>query len=193
MLICVACSNGFFSFIMAVDERRSSPMLKENIKNLRKARGLSQEDLAVRMNVVRQTVSKWENGLSVPDADMLIRISEVFETPVSVLLGETLVMPENDDLKVISEKLETINLQLADIRTAKRKMYRRIFVSLSMIIVAIFIIIAVLQSPYIGWDYDNTETAVLGVLFHAFEWIFVRIAPIIFVGCVAGIIMNRQE
>ena len=50
-------------------------MLNENIKNLRKSKGLSQEELAVKLNVVRQTVSKWENGLSVPDADMLIALS----------------------------------------------------------------------------------------------------------------------
>ena len=37
-------------------------MLNENIKNLRKAKGLSQEELAIQLNVVRQTVSKWEKG-----------------------------------------------------------------------------------------------------------------------------------
>ena len=57
-------------------------MLNENIRELRKAKGLSQEELAVRLNVVRQTVSKWEQGLSVPDADMLVAIGEVFDTPV---------------------------------------------------------------------------------------------------------------
>ena len=62
-------------------------MLNENIKNLRKSKGLSQEELAVKLNVVRQTVSKWENGLSVPDADMLIALSQVLDTPVSTLLG----------------------------------------------------------------------------------------------------------
>lgn len=65
-------------------------MLNENIKNLRKSKGLSQEELAVKLNVVRQTVSKWENGLSVPDADMLIALSQVLDTPVSTLLGQTL-------------------------------------------------------------------------------------------------------
>lgn len=39
-------------------------MLKENIKRLRKLKGLSQEELAIKLNVVRQTVSKWENGVS---------------------------------------------------------------------------------------------------------------------------------
>ena len=56
-------------------------MLNENIKAIRKSKGLSQEELAVKLNVVRQTISKWENGLSVPDSDMLISISEALETP----------------------------------------------------------------------------------------------------------------
>ena len=49
-------------------------MLSDNIKRIRKSKGLSQEELAIKLNVVRQTVSKWENGLSVPDSDMLIFI-----------------------------------------------------------------------------------------------------------------------
>ena len=97
-------------------------MLNENIKAVRKSKGLSQEELAVKLNVVRQTISKWEQGLSVPDSDMLISISEALDTPVSTLLGETVTEPEADDLKAISEKLEVINLQLAQRKTARRKM-----------------------------------------------------------------------
>ena len=52
-------------------------MLNENIKAIRKSKGLSQQELAVKLNVVRQTVSKWEQGRSVPDSDMLISLSEV--------------------------------------------------------------------------------------------------------------------
>lgn len=58
-------------------------MLNENIRSIRKAKGLSQEELAIKLNVVRQTISKWEKGLSVPDSDLLISLSEVLETPVS--------------------------------------------------------------------------------------------------------------
>ena len=92
-------------------------MLNENIKAIRRSKGFSQEELAVRLNVVRQTISKWEQGLSVPDSDMLLSISEALETPVSILLGETVVEPEVDDLKAISKKLEIINLQLAQRKT----------------------------------------------------------------------------
>ena len=76
-------------------------MLNENIKTIRKSKGLSQQELAVKLNVVRQTVSKWEQGLSVPDSDMLISISEVFETPVSTLFGGNVNESKADDLKVI--------------------------------------------------------------------------------------------
>ena len=78
-------------------------MLNENIKTIRKSKGLSQQELAVKLNIVRQTVSKWEQGLSVPDSDMLISLSEVLETPVSILLGETVIEREVDTLKAISE------------------------------------------------------------------------------------------
>ena len=90
-------------------------MLNENIRNLRKAKGVSQEELAIKLNVVRQTVSKWEKGLSVPDSSMIISLAEELDTSVSVLLGET-VQEEclnEENMKGISEKLEVINLQLA--------------------------------------------------------------------------------
>lgn len=92
-------------------------MLNESIKIIRKSKGLSQEELAVKLNVVRQTISKWEQGLSVPDADMLITISDALETPVSVLLGESVAEYREDELKVISQKLEVINLQLVKKKT----------------------------------------------------------------------------
>ena len=96
-------------------------MLKDNLKTLRKNKGLSQEELSIKLHVVRQTVSKWESGLSVPDAEMLINISELFEIPVSEILGENIIKKEKNDLKVISEKLEVINEQLSNYQKEKRK------------------------------------------------------------------------
>ena len=168
-------------------------MLNENIKTIRKSKGLSQEELAIKLNVVRQTISKWEQGLSVPDSDMLISISEALETPVSILLGETVVEPEADDLKVISEKLEVINLQLAQRKTARRKMLHWLCISVCAIIVIIFAVLMVLNSPCLGWDYSDPETAVVGVAFHAFEWLFVRLAPVIFIVAVVGIFLTRKK
>ena len=168
-------------------------MLSENIKAIRKSKGLSQEELAVKLNVVRQTVSKWENGLSVPDSDMLIYISEVLETPVSTLLGETVTEHKADDLKAISEKLEIINLQLAQRKTARRKLLHWLLISVCVVIVAIFAVLGIINSPYLGWNYSDPETAVLGVGFHAFEWLFVRLAPIVFIGAVVGVFLTRKK
>lgn len=168
-------------------------MLKENIKTMRKSNGLSQEELAIKLNVVRQTISKWEQGLSVPDSQMLIKVSEILETPVSTLLGENISESKENDLKVISEKLEVINLQLSQRKNAKRKIIHWILISLCAIIIIGFISLILLNSPYLDWDYSNPEKAVLGVAFHYFEWIFVRVAPIILIGSIAGIILTRKK
>lgn len=168
-------------------------MLSENIKAIRKSKGLSQEELAIKLNVVRQTISKWEQGLSVPDSDMLISISEVLETPVSTLLGETVIESKVDDLKAISEKLEIINLQLAQRKTTRRKILHWLLISLCTVIVTIFAVLIVLDSPYLGWNYNAPETTVIGVIFHAFEWLFVRLAPIILIGAIVGIFLTRKK
>lgn len=168
-------------------------MLNENIKAIRKSKGLSQEELAIKLNVVRQTISKWENGLSVPDSDMLISISEVLETPVSTLLGETVTESKVDDLKAISEKLEVINLQLAQRNITRRKMLHWLFISLCAVIVIISAVLIKLNSPYLGWDYSDPETAIAGTAFHAFEWLFVRLAPVILIGASVGVFLTRKS
>ena len=168
-------------------------MLSENIKAIRRSRGLSQQELAVKLNVVRQTVSKWEQGLSVPDSDMLISISEVLETPVSTLLGENVTTSESDGLKAISAKLEVINLQLAQRKTTRKRILHWLLISLCAAIVAISAILLALGSPYLGWDYSDPETAVLGVAFHSYEWLFVRVAPIILIGAITGIVLTCKK
>ena len=168
-------------------------MLNENIKTIRKSKGLSQQELAIKLNVVRQTISKWEQGLSVPDSDMLISISEVLETPVSTLLGENVIESKVDDLKAISAKLEVINLQLAQRKTTRKKILHWLLILLCVVIAAIFAILWTLESSYLGWDYSDPETAVLGVAFHSFEWLFVRTAPIILIGAIIGIFLTRKK
>ena len=168
-------------------------MLNENMKAIRKSKGLSQEELAIKLNVVRQTISKWEQGLSVPDSDMLLSISEVLETPVSPLLGETVVESKADDLKVNSEKLEIINLQLAQRKTTRRKTFHWLLISLCAAIVIISAVLIALNSPYLSWNYCDPETAVAGAAFHAFEWLFVRLAPIILIGTIVGVFLTRKK
>ena len=168
-------------------------MLSENIKTIRKSKGLSQQELAVKLNVVRQTVSKWEQGLSVPDSDLLIALSEALETPVSTLLGENVAEVEADTVKVLSEKLEIINLQFAR-RTAMRKAFLHwSLIALCAVIVVVSAALVVINSPYLGWDFRDPETAVVGTVFHAFEWLFVRLAPIVLLAALVGIFMTRKK
>lgn len=100
-------------------------MLSENIQAFRKAKGLSQEELAARLHVVRQTISKWEKGLSVPDADMLIRLAEALDTTVSALLGEE-PPPEMEQLSPaeLARRLEQLNEQMATRAERSRKRWR---------------------------------------------------------------------
>ena len=131
--------------------------------------------------------------MSVPDSDMLISISEALETPVSTLLGETVIETEVDNIKALSEKLEAINWQLAQRKNMRRKIIRWLLISLCTIIVMVFAGFIILNSPYLGWDYSDPETAVLGVAFHSFEWLFVRVAPIILIGAIIGIFLTRKK
>ena len=113
-------------------------MLSDNLKRLRKAKGWSQEELAIKLNVVRQTISKWETGLSVPDSEMLIRIAEELGTTVNILLGETVesdeVFNENMELKAIAAKLEILNEQFAKRCERQRKIWRTVFIVLIAIV-----------------------------------------------------------
>ena len=109
-------------------------MFSENLIILRKQKGLSQEALAIKLNVVRQTVSKWEKGLSVPDADMLIRLAEIFEVSVSQLLGEKIENEESQDN--IAEHLSQIAEQMA----IKNRRAKRIWKIIAGIVIAIIVV-----------------------------------------------------
>lgn len=109
-------------------------MFGENLKVMRKAKGYTQEELAIKINVVRQTVSKWEKGLSVPDADVLSQIAEVLDTKVSVLLGGTIT--EETDKDAVAEQLAKISEQLA----IKNRRSKAIWKTIGMIVLAIMLL-----------------------------------------------------
>lgn len=109
-------------------------MLTENLKKLRKEKGFTQDELSTRLNVVRQTISKWEKGLSVPDAETLIKIADIYEVSVSDLLG-TVVESENKN-NAIADQLSRINEHLAK----KRRLTRRIWIVL-LVILSVFILL----------------------------------------------------
>ena len=167
-------------------------MLNENIKVIRKSKGLSQQELAMKLNVVRQTISKWEQGLSVPDSDLLIALSEALETPVSTLLGENVMESEVDTVKTLSEKLEIINLQFARRKATRKAILHWLLIALCAGIVILAALLVAENSPYLGWDFSDPELAVAGTVFHAFEWLFVRLAPIVLIAAIVGIFMTRK-
>ena len=136
-------------------------MLGENLKILRKQKGLSQETLAQQLNVVRQTVSKWEKGLSVPDAEMLNTISELFEVPVSTLLGSTVEEPEKTSdsaMEEIAKQLAILNEQLAARSVRRRKTAKKI---LTGIVIAIAAVIVLLVTVMLIYAYKPEKDLVL--------------------------------
>ena len=130
-------------------------MLNENIKALRKTKGLTQDELAIRLNVVRQTISKWEKGLSVPDAEMLQKIAEVFEVNVSQLLGSPI--NQNENVEIIAEQLSRINEQLVVKNNRSRKIWKTIGIILAIIIVGQLLLVALSFTAYESYEV-NTDT-----------------------------------
>ncbi len=168
-------------------------MLNENLKYIRNEKGLSQEELANKLHVVRQTVSKWEQGLSVPDADMLVTISKALGTPVSVLLGDNIKETKDNDIDDIARKLEALNAHLAERNNQKRKRRQLSYIVLGTLTILAFVLIGVIGSPYIDWNFNDPETAVVGTNWHIAEWLFVRISPILMIVSIVGTVRNRKK
>lgn len=137
-------------------------MLNENLRILRKNKGLSQEELAIKLNVVRQTVSKWEKGLSVPDSDMLIQIANALDTTVNALLGETLPESEQETLQSIASKLEVLNEQFAKEKERSRKIQRAVYIVLGIVSVICLIIGIVIMISY--WQMEIEIDGTVGII-----------------------------
>lgn len=182
-------------------------MLNKNIQRARKAKGLSQEELACQINVVRQTISKWEKGLSVPDADMLIALAAALDASVSTLLGDTSSLSGNastearqcsvdaPDAQQLAEKLELINAKFAEQAKEKRKLRFRLCLAALLMTGVLLIAFRVIEGVYEPWDYSkfDFERAVVGVLAHGFGWIFVRLSPFIAIGALIGMYRNQER
>lgn len=121
-------------------------MFQENLKTMRKAKGYTQEELAIKLNVVRQTVSKWEKGLSVPDADSLCKIADVLDTDVSTLLGEEIV--EETDKSAVAQQLAKISEQLAMKNQRSKTIWKVVCIILFVIVV--FYILAIVAFSVIA-------------------------------------------
>ena len=126
---------------------------------------------------------------------MLVSLAEEMDTSVSTLLGET-VQEEclnEGNLKNISEKLEVINLQLAKKSEMKIRIIRYLFILVCAIITVVFIAFAAMNSEYLTWDFNNPELAIAGTLLHGFEFLFVRLAPLVFISSVIGIVFTYRK
>ena len=128
-------------------------MFSENLKTIRKAKGYTQEELAIKVNVVRQTVSKWEKGLSVPDADVLSHIAEVLEVSVSELLGAEI--KQEDSKNEVAEQLAKINEQLAIKNRRSKKIWRIIGIILLAIIIVNIIWVTVGMISFNSYKYSE--------------------------------------
>ena len=84
-------------------------------------------------------------------------------------------------------------MQLAQKKTTRQKLLHWFLIVLCIATAAILAILLAIESPYLGWDYSNPETAVLGVAFHSFEWLFIRIAPLILIGAGIGIFLTQKK
>ena len=127
-------------------------MFSENLKALRHKKGLTQEVLGIKLNVTRQTISKWEKGISVPDAEMLVLLAEILEVSISQLLGQQI--PESVDKNEIADYLAQIVEQLA----IKNRRTRRI-VKIVVGIIATIIILYVLLVAIGSWTLSNVTTS----------------------------------
>ena len=161
-------------------------MLKDNLKALRKARGLSQQELAEKCNVVRQTVSKWEQGLSVPDSQMLLVLSEVLQVPVNAIL-EVAPVEAVEPAGSLPQKRQGWN------RETGRKILHWTMISLLAAIAVGYAMVGGFGGGDLGLDFSNPETAVGGTMLHGLEWVFVRTAPIAVLGLLAGIFLTRKK
>lgn len=130
-------------------------MFHENLKTMRKAKGYTQEELAIKLNVVRQTVSKWEKGLSVPDADVLCKIADVLDTDVSTLLGAAIIA--ETDKNAVAQQLAKINEQLA-MKNQRSKTVWKVIVVILCIIVIFYILAIVVFSVISSKDITDSHS-----------------------------------
>ena len=127
-----------------------------------------------------------------PDAEMLVAIGEVLNTPVSTLLGETVSPTEPEDIQVLSEKLEVLNDQFARAQESKRRVLHTLCIAIAAVTALVLLALAAIGGSYLEWDFSNPEYAVAGTMLHRFEWIFARMAPIILAGSITGAVASRK-
>lgn len=131
-------------------------MFGENLKAMRKKKGYTQEELAIKLNVVRQTISKWEKGLSVPDADILCKIAEILDTKVSVLLGGT--MNDESDQDMVAKQLAKISEQLAIKNQRNKKIWKIVRIILLIFVIFNILLVVLNVGTWKSFSDDTSTT-----------------------------------
>lgn len=127
-----------------------------------------------------------------PDAEMLVAIGEVLDTPVSTLPGETAPAFAPEGLQALSEKLEVLNDQFARARESKRRALHALCIAIAAVTAFVLLALAAIGGSYLEWNFSIPEYAVAATLLHGFEWVFARMAPIILAGSIAGAVASRK-
>ena len=133
-------------------------MFNENLKTMRKAKGYTQEELAIKLNVVRQTVSKWEKGLSVPGADVLSKIADILDTKVSILLGVTITDEYDND--VIADQLAKISEQMAIKNRHSKRIWKIVGIILLTILIFNILLAIFGMSTYRNFSTEGSTTVI---------------------------------
>ena len=169
MLICIACRIAtIMLFLIYQDKGVERIMFLWNLKTLRKQKGFSQEELATRLHVVRQTISKWEKNLSVPDADTLIRLAEILGVSVSELLGTKI---ENENVASdVAEQLSRINEQLAIKNRRSRRIWKIVAIILAVIVLVNIFIAVFFSVPDLNSNTQNNPLAISDETISIDEW-----------------------
>lgn len=133
-------------------------MLGNNIKALRKSKGITQQELAIKLNVVRQTISKWEKGFSVPDAEMLQKMADILETDAATLLGAATDASPKESAP-LAEQLSRLNEQLV----IKNRRSRRICQVISILLLVMLLLNALqfFFGAAVRFDVKNDDNAMI--------------------------------
>ena len=117
-------------------------MVHENIKKYRIEKGLSQEELATKVHVVRQTVSKWETGSSLPNAQLLLELASILDVSVDQLLDVdhgTETRQLTTEIETLKEELNMLRCQRERMKQATKKRNLILFCSLLSMLLALIV------------------------------------------------------
>lgn len=151
----------------------------EKLLTLRKAKDLTQEQLAEKLNVSRQSVSKWESGQAAPELDKIVAMSVVFDVTTDYLLKSS----EIDDLSVKTEMLEKQQEQM--LMREQRQQKIRECVLYGIVIYLLLLAVCFVEHHFF-WEWDIWNPSIFMAEF------LVATAAVVFV-CARTFRNERQQ